>query len=301
MVASCGTGSERVRRACRPTFEPRAAPIQGRRFFFASRRGPFFRCIALTKAGRAVTLRPESLYRYIYDENLPVPMIDMPTSQEVLIPLMLTLKVATWATLLATSFGIATAFALARLRFPGREVLDAVMTLPMVMPPTVLGYYLLVLVGRRGIIGEWLYDNLGISLVFTWQGAVIAAAVVAFPLIYKAARAAFEGVERQYEQAARALGQSEFEVFIRVTLPLAWRGILAGAMLAFARALGEFGATLMVAGSLPGRTQTLSIAVYEAVQAGKDDVANYLVVVTSIVCISILLASGRLLQPRYAS
>jgi len=228
-------------------------------------------------------------------------MIDMPTSQEVLIPLMLTLKVATWATLLATSFGIATAFALARLRFPGREVLDAVMTLPMVMPPTVLGYYLLVLVGRRGIIGEWLYDNLGISLVFTWQGAVIAAAVVAFPLIYKAARAAFEGVERQYEQAARALGQSEFEVFIRVTLPLAWRGILAGAMLAFARALGEFGATLMVAGSLPGRTQTLSIAVYEAVQAGKDDVANYLVVVTSIVCISILLASGRLLQPRYAS
>ncbi len=126
------------------------------------------------------------------------------------------------------------------------------MTLPMVMPPTVLGYYLLVLVGRRGVIGEWLYDKLGITLVFTWQGAVIAAAVVAFPLVYKAARAAFEGVERQYEQAARVLGQSEFEVFLRVTLPLAWRGILAGAMLAFARAMGEFGATLMVAGSLPG-------------------------------------------------
>jgi molybdate transport system permease protein len=214
---------------------------------------------------------------------------------------MLTLKVAGWATLLSTLFGIAMAFGVARLRFPGREVLDAIMTLPMVMPPTVLGYYLLVLVGRRGIIGEWLYDNLGISLVFTWQGAVIAAAVVAFPLVYKAARAAFEGVERQFEQAARVLGKSEFEVFLRVTLPLAWRGILAGSMLAFARALGEFGATLMVAGSIPGRTQTLSIAVYEAVQAGKDDVANFLVIVTSIVCISILLASGRLLQPRYAS
>jgi molybdate transport system permease protein len=228
-------------------------------------------------------------------------MIDMPTSQEVLVPLLLTLKVAGWATLLATIGGIAIAFAIARLRFPGREMADAMMTLPMVMPPTVLGYYLLVLVGRRGVIGEWLYAKLGISLIFTWQGAVIAAAVVAFPLAYKAARAAFEGVERQYEQAARVLGQSEIEVFLRVTLPLAWRGILAGAMLAFARAMGEFGATLMVAGSLPGRTQTLSIAVYEAVQAGKDDVANFLVIVTSIVCISILLASGRLLRPHYAA
>ncbi len=216
-------------------------------------------------------------------------------------PLILTLKVAGWATLLATIAGVLIAYALARLRFPGKEVLDAMMTLPMVMPPTVLGYYLLVLVGRRGLIGEWLYDNLGITLIFTWQGAVIAAAVVAFPLVYKAARAAFEGVERQYEQAARVLGKFEFEVFLRVTLPLAWRGILAGAMLAFARAMGEFGATLMVAGSLPGRTQTLSIAVYEAVQAGKDDVANFLVIVTSIVCISILLASGRLLRPSYAA
>ena len=228
-------------------------------------------------------------------------MIDMPSSQEVLVPLMLTLKVAGWATVLAAIFGIAISFAVARLRIPGKEVLDAMMTLPMVMPPTVLGYYLLVLVGRRGVFGEWLYVKLGISLVFTWQGAVIAAAVVAFPLVYKAARAAFEGVERQYEQAARVLGKSEVEVFLRVTLPLAWRGILAGAMLAFARAMGEFGATLMVAGSLPGRTQTLSIAVYEAVQAGKDDIANFLVIVTSIMCISILLASGRLLRPRYAS
>jgi molybdate transport system permease protein len=224
----------------------------------------------------------------------------MPTSQEVLVPLLLTLRVAGWATFVSSVFGIALAFAAARLRFAGKEILDAMMTLPMVMPPTVLGYYLLVLLGRRGIIGQWLYQKLGVTLVFTWQGAVIAAAIVAFPLVYKAARAAFEGVEPQFEQAARALGQSEPEVFIRVTLPLAWRGILAGAMLAFARALGEFGATLMVAGSLPGRTQTLSIAVYEAVQAGKDDVANFLVIVTSIVCVSILLASGRLLRPHYA-
>jgi molybdate transport system permease protein len=219
------------------------------------------------------------------------------SSQEVLVPLLLTLKVAGWATFGATVAGVLVAFAVARLRFPGREVLDAMMTLPMVMPPTVLGYYLLVLVGRRGPIGAWLESTFGISLVFTWQGAAIAAAVVAFPLVYKAARAAFEGVERQFEQAARILGKSETAVFLQVTLPLAWRGILAGTMLAFARAMGEFGATLMVAGSLPGKTQTLSIAVYEAVQAGRDDVANFLVVVTSVVCIAVLLASGRLLRP----
>ena len=223
------------------------------------------------------------------------------TSEAILIPLLLSLKVAGWATFFSASAGVLSAWLVARLRFPGREFLDAVMTLPMVMPPTVLGYYLLVLIGRRGVIGGWLDRELGISLVFTWQGAVIAAAVVAFPLVYKAARAAFEGVEPQYEQAARVLGKSEWHVFVRVTLPLAWRGILAGAMLAFARALGEFGATLMVAGSLPGRTQTLSIAVYEAVQAGNDEVANFLVIVTSLVCVLILVASGHFLKPRYAS
>ncbi|HZP91298.1 MAG TPA: molybdate ABC transporter permease subunit [Burkholderiales bacterium] len=222
----------------------------------------------------------------------------MPVSQDVLVPLLLTLKVAAWATIFASVAGVAIAFALARLAFPGRELVDAAMTLPMVMPPTVLGYYLLVLIGRRGPIGAWLESNFGVTLVFSWQGAAIAAAVVAFPLVYKAARAAFEGVDRQFEQAARVLGKSEPEVFVRVTLPLAWPGILAGIMLCFARALGEFGATLMVAGSIPGRTQTLSIAVYEAVQAGKDDVADFLVIVTSVVCVVILVASGELLRPR---
>jgi molybdate transport system permease protein len=221
-------------------------------------------------------------------------------SDEVLLPLLLTLKVAGWATLLVFVTGVAAAWVVARFVFWGRELLDAAMTLPMVMPPTVLGYYLIVLIGRRGWIGQWLDERLGITLMFTWQGAVIAAAVVAFPLVYKAARAAFEDVNRQLENAARVLGAPEWQVFFRVTLPLAWRGILAGTMLAFARAMGEFGATLMVAGSIPGRTQTLSIAVYEAVQAGKDDMANFLVMVTSVVCITVLVASGRLLRTRYA-
>ncbi|HUF20566.1 MAG TPA: molybdate ABC transporter permease subunit [Burkholderiales bacterium] len=224
----------------------------------------------------------------------------MPVSQEVLIPLWLTLKVAGWATLFATVLGVVAAFVVARTRIPGRDYLDAVMTLPMVLPPTVLGYYLLVLIGRRSAFGGWLFDTFGITLVFTWQGAVIAAAIVAFPLVYKSAVTALEGVDAQFEQAARVLGKSEWAVFLRVTLPLAWRGILAGGMLGFARALGEFGATLMVAGNLPGRTQTLSIAIYDAVEAGRNEMANFLVIVTSLVCVSILVASGKLLKPRYA-
>ncbi|MDB5840938.1 MAG: molybdenum transporter permease subunit [Herminiimonas sp.] len=216
------------------------------------------------------------------------------------IPLSLTLKVAGWATALNLVFGVAVGFFLARKRFPGRDLLDALLTLPMVMPPTVLGYYLLVLLGRRGPVGGWLQENFGVNLIFTWQGAVIAAAIVAFPLTFKSARAAFEAVDPQFEQAARVLGISEAAIFFRVTLPLAWRGILAGLLLAFARATGEFGATLMVAGSIPGKTQTLSIAVYEAVQAGQDSLANFLVLLTSVTCIAVLLAAGRLAPGRVA-
>lgn len=194
--------------------------------------------------------------------------------------------------------GVLVGWLLARSRFPGRDLLDTLLTLPMVLPPTVLGYYLLVLLGRHGALGQWLDDVWGIQLIFTWQGAVIAAAVVAFPLVFKPARAAFESIEPQYEEAARVLGLSEIALFFRVTLPLAWRGILAGALLAFARALGEFGATLMVAGSIPGKTQTLSIAIYEAVQAGQDDVANFLVALTSLVCVAILLSATYLAPGR---
>jgi len=216
------------------------------------------------------------------------------------IPLALSLKVAGWSTAINLVLGVAVGLLLARRRFIGREFLDAVLTLPMVLPPTVLGYYLLVLIGKRGPIGAWLYDSFGINLIFTWQGAVIAATLVAFPLVLKAARAAFEGVDPQLEKAARVLGLNEWSVFFRVTLPMAWRGILAGVLLAFARALGEFGATLMVAGSIPGRTQTLSVAVYEAVQAGQDSIANVLVLITSITCIVVLLSAGRLVPGRVA-
>ena len=216
------------------------------------------------------------------------------------VALALTLKVAGWATAINLLLGVAVGYALSRWRFRGLDVIDAVLTLPMVLPPTVLGYYLLVLLGRRGAIGQWLQQNLSIELIFTWQGAVIAASVVAFPLVFKAASAAFENVEPTLEQAARVLGLSEVAVFFRVTLPLAWRGILSGTLLAFARATGEFGATLMVAGSIIGETQTLSIAVYEAVQAGQDQTANFLVLVTSVSCLAILLGAGYLAPGRIA-
>ena len=214
-------------------------------------------------------------------------------------PLLLTLLVALLATLGAVALGVLAAFGLTRSRFPGRDMLDALCTLPLVLPPTVLGYYLIVLVGRRGLVGAWLHETFGISLMFTWQGAVLAATVGAFPLVFTSGRAALEGVPRTFQDAARLLGCSEWAVFVRVSLPLAARGILAGAMLAFARAMGEFGATLMIAGNLPGRTQTLSLAVYSAVQAGEDSLAAQLVLVISVVCTAILWIAGRLLKSKW--
>ncbi len=219
-------------------------------------------------------------------------------SSTTLFALQLTLVVAGLATLIALIFGLILSYFLNKRSFPGKDWLDATCTLPLVMPPTVLGYYLIVLIGRNSFLGGWLYNTFGISLMFTWQGAVLAATVVAFPLIFTSTRAALEGVDKDMEDAARILGASEIEVFFRISLPLAFRSILAGTMLAFARALGEFGATLMVAGNLPGRTQTLSLAVYSAVQAGEDSLANQLVCVISVLCVIILVTTSKLLKPK---
>lgn len=214
-------------------------------------------------------------------------------------PVQLSLRVAALATVTALILGTGLAWIFHRFRFPGRELLDAVCSLPMVLPPTVMGYYLIVLLGKNGPLGHWLEMTFGVTLIFTWQGAVVAAAAVSFPLIFKSARAALDGVGSRYENAARTLGCPEWLVFWRVCLPLAGRGILAGTMLAFARAMGEFGATLMIAGNLPGRTQTLSLAVYSATQAGQDSLAAQLVLLISILCTAILWISGRLLTPKW--
>jgi len=209
-------------------------------------------------------------------------------------PLILSLRVALIATSIVVVLGVALGWLLARKRFFGREFLDAAVTLPLVLPPTVLGYYLLVLLGRRSPVGRAIENITGQSFVFTWRGAVIAAGVGALPLMVKTSRAAIASVDINLEDAARTLGQSEWRVFRRVTLPLASRGIVAAAMLAFARALGDFGATLMVAGNIPGRTQTAAIAIFDASQAGRDNYALVLVLILSVVTLLLVYVTNKL-------
>jgi len=213
-------------------------------------------------------------------------------------PLMLSLKVAAVATVLALVLGTALGWLFARVQFPGSTLLEAALMLPLVLPPTVIGYGILVALGRRSVVGAWLREHLDYTIIFSWHGAVVASALVALPLVLKSASAAFAGVDRTMEAAARTLRQSPWSVFVRVTLPLAWPGILAGTLLAYARAMGEFGASLMVAGSIPHQTQTLSMAIYDAVQAGHNDAALVLVIVTSAISIAVLVASNRFFSLR---
>ncbi|KQP22997.1 molybdate ABC transporter permease subunit [Pseudorhodoferax sp. Leaf267] len=213
-------------------------------------------------------------------------------------PLILSIKVAAWATAVALVLGVALGWVFGRRKFLGRQLLEAVCMLPMVLPPTVVGYAILVLAGRRSPLGAWLRAHFDYSIIFSWHGAVVASAVVAFPLVFKSAIAAFAGVDRSLEAAAATLRQSPVSVFLRVTLPLAWPGILAGTLLAFARAMGEFGASLMVAGSISKQTQTLSMAIYDASQAGQDDLALVLVLITCAVSIAVLVLSNRLFAAR---
>jgi len=213
-------------------------------------------------------------------------------------PVVLSLKVAALATVLALAAGVALGWLFARKPFPGSSILESFCMLPLVLPPTVIGYAILVAAGRRSPLGAWLREHFDYTLIFNWHGAVVASAVVALPLVLKSASAAFSNIDRTLEAAASTLRQSRWSVFVRVTLPLAWPGILAGTLLAFARAMGEFGASLMVAGSIPHRTQTLSMSIYDAVQAGQDDLALVLVLITSVLSVSILAVSNRYLSLR---
>lgn len=196
-------------------------------------------------------------------------------------PLILSIRVATIATIIVTCLGVPLTRLMARREFYGKDFLEAAITLPMVLPPSVVGYGLLMLIGKNGLLGKALAE-VGLSLVFTWYAAVIASTVVAFPLMYQSAKAAFKSVDVNFEKAARTLGASEVRIFFTVTLPLAWPGILAGLVLTFARALGEFGATLMVAGNIPGQTQTIPTAIYFAVESGKNVMAKTLVAVITV-------------------
>ena len=199
--------------------------------------------------------------------------------------LQLSLLVVFCATIIVGVLGLALAFLLAKREFRGKELLDAVLTMPLVLPPTVTGYYLIILLGRRGLLGSYIYDLTGWTFVFTWQGAVAAAVVVSLPLMIRASRASIESVNPNYEIASYTLGKSELETFFRITLPLARRGIFAGLILSFARALGEFGATLMIAGNIPGKTQTMPLAIYEAVASGDDKQAQILALILTTISV----------------
>ena len=206
----------------------------------------------------------------------------------------LSIRVAIAATVLNALIGIPLAYLLARRAFRGRALIDLVVTLPLVLPPTVTGYYLIVLLGRRGWLGGPVYALTGWSVAFTWYAAVIAATVMALPLLVRTARAAIESVDRELEKAAFTLGRSEWRTALEVTLPLARNGIVAGLVLAFARALGEFGATLMLAGNIPGKTTTVPLAIYTAVQTGEMNEAILLVLALTALSCLVLVLAGRL-------
>jgi molybdate transport system permease protein len=215
-----------------------------------------------------------------------------------LFPVWLSLQVAIVATVLTLGAGLPLAWVLARCRFPGHDVLEAAVVLPLVLPPTVLGYYLLTLIGARGPIGTAL-AALGVELAFTWRAAVLAGSIGSIALLVKAAQAGFESVDTRLEQAARTLGRSEWNVFWSVTLPLAWRAVFAGTVLAFCRALGDFGITLMVAGSIPGLTQTMPLAIYDYVQANQLRDADVLSLFAVVSVTLVLMGLGRLARLRF--
>ncbi len=214
--------------------------------------------------------------------------------------LLLSLRVSCWSVAIMLLPGIGCAWALARKRFPGRMVLDVVIHLPLVLPPVVVGYLLLLLLGRQGGIGRWLYEGLGIDVAFTWKAAALAAAVMGFPLLVRAARLAFEQVDPRLEQAAGTLGASPRRVFLTVTLPLAFPGVLAGAVLAFARSLGEFGATITFAGNIEGVTRTLPVAIFTYTQVPGGEGPALRLVFISIALSVAALAGSELLARRLA-
>jgi molybdate transport system permease protein len=209
-----------------------------------------------------------------------------------------TAAVAALSTLVLLPFGLALAWCLAKVQWRGKSVLETLVALPLVLPPVVTGLLLLKLFGRRGPLGRWLHEALGLDVVFTWRAVVIALAVMSLPLFVRAVRSAFEEVHPSLEEMGRTLGANEWRVFFTITMPLARRGVLAGIVLAFARALGEFGATITVAGNIPGETTTLSVAIYEYVQLGQDSHAWTLAALSAALAFAAVWGSERLLAQK---
>lgn len=203
-------------------------------------------------------------------------------------PVFLSLKVALVSLCFVFLLGVAAAYVMRRFEFPGKGALEAFFTLPLVLPPVVTGFLILLLIGKQGPLGRLLSEQLHFQIIFTPYAAILAGTVVAFPLMYQSTKAAFQGIDRSLEDAARTLGASEWRVFFTVTLPLAWHGLVAGLVLSFARALGEFGATIMVAGNIPGKTQTLPLAIYFAAESNDLTLAGIYVLIISLITFSLI-------------
>ena len=214
-------------------------------------------------------------------------------SNQVLFPLYLTFKIALTSSLLALCSGVIIAYIFARRDFRGKKLAEILITLPLVLPPTVIGYLLILLMGKNGFIGHMIYNVLGTGIMFSWQAAVIAAYTVSLPLMVRTSQAAIEAVNKELEYAAYILGRSEIETALVITLPLAKRGILAGLVLSFARAIGEFGATLMLAGNIQGKTNTMSISIYNAFEAGNNELAQVLTMILILMSILAITLTGR--------
>lgn len=218
----------------------------------------------------------------------------MEALQPIMNPLLLTLKIAAVSTVFVTALGLLIAYMLAKKEFKGKWLADVLVTLPLILPPTVTGYILVILLGKNGIIGSVFSRITGSGILFTWQAAAIAAFVVSLPMMVKAATSAIGAVDRSIEEAAHILGRSEFETALFVTLPLAKKGIIAGCVLSFARAVGEFGATLMVAGNIQGKTSTMPLSIYGAYQTGNNELANLLVIILVVISLFTIAATSRL-------
>ena len=223
-----------------------------------------------------------------------------PLSQVEVDALLLSLRVAFWAVMCSLPFGVMLAWVLSRLDFPGKSLLDGLLHLPLVLPPVVIGYLLLVALGRNGLIGKILYEHFGVSIAFTWKGAVAASAVMAFPLLVRAVRLSLDAVDVKLEMAARTLGAGPWRVFFTITLPLSIPGIVAGMALAFARSLGEFGATITFVSNIPGQTQTLPLALYTMTQAPNGEAAAMRLCCIAVIIALLALVGANRVEKRFA-
>jgi molybdate transport system permease protein len=219
------------------------------------------------------------------------PMLD-----QIWFPISITFRIAAISSFLVLCSGVFLAYIFARCDFRGKELAELLVTLPLILPPTVIGYFLVILVGKNGSIGQLIYSITGNGILFTWQAGVIAAYTVSLPLMVRTAQAAIETVDKELEYAAYVLGRTKFETALLTTLPLAKKGILAGLVLSFARAVGEFGATLMLAGNIPGKTNTMSISIYSAFQAGNNELANFLVLVLTLMSLLSIALTGKIIS-----